>query len=62
VEETGGPVNNHQLAAQSVPITTKVVSSNPIHGRVYSIQHNVIKFVSLWNYPIFEQQEATKDK
>ena len=34
------------LAAQSVPITTKVVSSNPVHGEVYSIQHYVIKFVS----------------
>jgi hypothetical protein len=31
---------------QSVPITTKVVSSNPVHGEVYSIQHYVIKFVS----------------
>ena len=31
---------------QSVPITTKVVSSNPAHGEVYSIQHDVIKFVS----------------
>jgi hypothetical protein len=30
----------------SVPITTKVVNSNPIHGEVYSIQHYVIKFVS----------------
>ena len=29
-----------------MPITTKVVSSNPIHGKVYSIQHYVIKFVS----------------
>jgi hypothetical protein len=35
-----------QLAMQSVPIATKVVSSNPIHGEVYSIQHYVIKFVS----------------
>ena len=34
-----------QLSVQSVPITTKVVSSNPAHGEVYSIQHNVIKFV-----------------
>jgi len=25
---------------------TKVVSSNPVHGKVYSIQHYVIKFVS----------------
>ena len=29
-----------------MPITTKFVSSNPVHGEVYSIQHNVIKFVS----------------
>ena len=35
-----------QLHVQSVPITTKVVSSNPVHGEVYSIQHYVIKFVS----------------
>ena len=28
---------------QSVPITTKVVSLNPSHGDVYSIQHYVIK-------------------
>jgi phosphatidylserine decarboxylase len=35
-----------QLHVQSVPITTTVVSSNPIHGEVYSIQHYVIKFVS----------------
>ena len=31
---------------QSVPITTNVMSSNPVHGEVYSIQHYVIKFVS----------------
>jgi hypothetical protein len=35
-----------QLPIQSVPITTKVVSSNPVHGEVYSIQHYLIKFVS----------------
>jgi len=29
-----------------VPIITKVVSSNPVHGDVYSVQHYVIKFVS----------------
>jgi hypothetical protein len=29
-----------------MPITTKVVSLNPIHGEVYSIQHYVVKFVS----------------
>ena len=34
-----------QLPMQSVPITTKVVSSNPAHGEMYSIQHYVIKFV-----------------
>ena len=35
-----------QLPLQSVAITTNVVSSNTIHGEVYSIQHYVIKFVS----------------
>jgi hypothetical protein len=30
----------------SVPIITTVVSSNPVHGEVYSIQQYVIKFVS----------------
>ena len=34
------------LPMQSVPITTKVVNSNPAHGEVYSIQHYAIKFVS----------------
>ena len=35
-----------QLHVQSVPITIKVVSSKPVHGEVYSIQHYVIRFVS----------------
>jgi hypothetical protein len=35
-----------QLSVQTVPITTKVVSLNLIHGEVYSIQHYVMKFVS----------------
>ena len=35
-----------QQPIQSLPITTNVVSSNPSHGEVYSIQHYVIKFVS----------------
>jgi hypothetical protein len=35
-----------QLPVQSVPITTNVTNSNPAHGKVYSIQHYVIKFVS----------------
>jgi hypothetical protein len=34
------------LPVQSVPITTKVMSSNPTHGDVYSVQHYLIKFVS----------------
>jgi hypothetical protein len=35
-----------QLLVQSMFITTKVVSSNPVHGEVYSIQHYVIMFVN----------------
>ena len=35
-----------QPPVQSVPITTKVVSSNPINGDVNSIQHFVMQFVS----------------
>jgi hypothetical protein len=35
-----------QLPVQSVHIATKVMSSNSVHGEVYSIQHYVIKFVS----------------
>ena len=34
-----------QLPVQSVHITTKVVSSNPVHGEIDTIQY-VIKFVS----------------
>ena len=34
------------MYVQSVPITTKVVSSNPTHSEVHLIQHYVIKFVS----------------
>ena len=38
---------------QSVPITTKVVSLNPTYDEVYSIQHNVIKFViCLWEVQV----------
>ena len=35
-----------ELPVQSVPITTKIVNSNPAHGEVYSIHQYVIKFVS----------------
>ena len=31
---------------QSVPITTEVVSSNPVHCELYPIQHYAIKFIS----------------
>ena len=31
---------------QSVTNTTKLVSSNPAHGEVFSMHHYVIKFVS----------------
>ena len=34
------------LHMQSVPITTNVVNLNPAHGKMYSIQHYVIKTVS----------------
>ena len=35
-----------QLPMRSVAFTTNVVNSNLAHGKVYSIQHYVIKFVS----------------
>ena len=35
-----------QLPMQSMHITTEVVSLNPTHCEIYSIQHYVIKFVS----------------
>ena len=35
-----------QLPVQSVPITIKVVSSNPVHGEVNSMQHYVVTFVN----------------
>jgi hypothetical protein len=38
------------LPMQSVPITTKLVSSNPSRGEMCSIQHYVIKLVSDFSY------------
>jgi hypothetical protein len=35
-----------QLPMRSLPINTNNLSSKPVHGEVYSIQHYVIKFVS----------------
>ena len=50
----GGGRHLMQLPMQSVPFTTKVVISNPAHGKVYSIQHYVIKFISdlqqVWDF------------
>ena len=38
-----------QLLMQSVPITTRIVGSNPAHGEMYLIQHYVLKVVNdLW--------------
>jgi hypothetical protein len=34
------------LPLKSAPITTTVVNSKLVYGKVYSIQHNVIKFLS----------------
>ena len=34
------------MQSLSVPITTNVVISNSVHGKVYSIQHYVIKFAN----------------
>ena len=34
------------VPVQSVPITTIVVSSNPVYGEMHSIQPYVIKFVN----------------
>ena len=35
-----------KLCMQSVPITTKVVSSNPVHGKLYLIQRYEIEVVN----------------
>jgi len=42
----GGRGHDRMVVGFTMPITTKVLSSNPVHGEVYSIQHYVIKFVS----------------
>jgi hypothetical protein len=36
---------NRVVLEFTVSIITKIVSSNPIHGEMYSMQHYVIKFV-----------------
>jgi hypothetical protein len=35
----GGCHGRDRIPVESVPITTKIVSLNPVHGEVYSIQH-----------------------
>ena len=37
---------SQNILKRPVHITTKVLSSNPAHGEVYSMHHYVIKFVS----------------
>ena len=42
-------VNSFRITRILKYFTTEVVSSNPVHGEVYSIQHYVMKFVGvLW--------------
>ena len=47
-------------------ITTKVVSSNPVHGEVYSIQHYLIRLFSnsrhagLWFSPVTPVSSTNK--
>jgi hypothetical protein len=46
-----------QLPVQTMLITTKVMGFNPAHGKVYLIQHCVIKFISdLWQVSGFLHQ------
>jgi hypothetical protein len=55
-----------QLPVQSLSITNKVVSSIPAGGEVFSIQHYVIKFVSVLRHvggfspgiPVFSTNKA----
>ena len=43
----GGGARRVRLPPKSaLAITTNIVSPNPVHGEVYSIQYHVIKFVS----------------
>ena len=49
-----------QLPLQSLPITTKVVSSNPVHGGLHSIQHYVIKFSVTCDMSVFSVSSTNK--
>ena len=44
---------------QSVPISTEVVSSNPAHGEVHSIQHYIIKSVTCDRSVVFSTTNKT---
>jgi hypothetical protein len=46
VEETGGSLVVGFTTTSAVSITIKIVSWNPVHGEVYSIQHYVMNFAS----------------
>jgi hypothetical protein len=56
------------ISVESVPITTTVVSSNLVHGEVFSIQRYVIKIVSelqqvgcfLWVLRLLRKNEMLK--
>ena len=39
---------DEKTCGHAVPITTKVVSSNPTHGEVYTIQHVINVVSDLW--------------
>ena len=45
-----------QLPVHSVPITTIVVSSNPVHAKVYSIQHYAPK-----QHTVFKRDSCGRD-
>jgi hypothetical protein len=40
------PLVTNPVISHEVPVATNILSSNPVHGKIYSIQHYVIKFVS----------------
>jgi len=44
-DRCGRHPGHDRMVVGFTPITTKVVSLNPVHGEVYSLQHYVIKFV-----------------
>jgi hypothetical protein len=46
IGDRGRGRGRHRIPMKSASITTKFVSSNPVHGEVYSIQRYMIKFFS----------------